>query len=191
MIVKKIIVALALCTLSLQAQAECTCVCVNEQLQPYCKSADDLAQPCIGVCSPPRRSESTTVTIVRNLQSGSGTILLVVCTLTNGEMPPALPQKGLQFSTFGPPLWEQRAHWCKSSGRTEWGRCWDEAEAIMARDKDKDASCHISEDYPRATVRRTEHPIPLGRGSRLEGPRFGLLCLPAAYRQRMDKDLFN
>jgi hypothetical protein len=60
----------------------------------------------------------------------SGTILLVVCTLINGEMPPVLPQKGLQLSTFGAPLWQQRAHWCKSSGRTEWGRCWDEAEAI-------------------------------------------------------------
>ena len=142
-----LLAALALCALSLQAQAECTCVCVNEQLQPFCRPADDIAQaqPCIGVCSPPRRSESTTVTIVGNLKSGSGEILLVVCTLINGEMPP-VPQPEVPFQA----LWAQRAHWCKSSGRTEWGRCWDEAEAIMAKEKDKDASCHISEDYPRA-----------------------------------------
>ena len=113
--------ALAFCVLSSQVQAECTCVCANEQLQPYCKYADDVAQPCIGVCSPPRRSESTTVTIIRNLQSGNGTILLVVCTKINGELPPVSPPE----VPFQAPLWERRAHWCKTSGRTEWGRCWD------------------------------------------------------------------
>src|SRR5262249_13624760 len=71
-----IVAALALCALSLQAQADCTCVCVNEQLQPYCRPADDIAdaKPCIGVCgpvtapAPPKRSDSTTVTIIRNMK---------------------------------------------------------------------------------------------------------------------------
>jgi len=79
-----------------------------------------------------------------------GAIVLVVCTLINGEMPPVSPPKVRLFGAPGPPLWEQRAPWCKTESRSTWNRCWDEAEAIMAKDKDKDASCHTSEDYPRA-----------------------------------------
>ena len=62
--IRIIVAALALCAFGSQVQAECT---LNEQLQPSCRPADDIAQaqPCIGVCRPPSaRTESFTVTAI-------------------------------------------------------------------------------------------------------------------------------
>src|SRR5262249_24995278 len=68
MITRKItVVVFALCALGSQAQAECICVCINEQLQPHCTPADDIAnaQSCTGVCGPVT-PPAPTVAPVRN-----------------------------------------------------------------------------------------------------------------------------